>query len=117
MRGAKHFQQHINHDDVGPVSSKASLQRLPHIFWLDPLGRDTKCLRKFHKVGPGQLSMGGLAEGAHHVFAQDAVAAVVNNEPRDRSIVLLRRGQLRNGIHGGPIASNRQLGPLHECQP
>ena len=67
---------------------------------------ETRCQRD--EVGPGQFGGGGLAERIGHVLAQDAVAAVVDDQPRDVGVVLAGGGQLGDRVHGTAVAGDRE---------
>ena len=60
------------------------------------------------EVGPGQFGGRGLAERVRHVLAQDAVAAVVDDQPGDVGVVLAGGGQLGDGVHGAAVAGDRE---------
>src|SRR5205807_6017328 len=92
-----------NHDDVGPVRGETLPERVPDILGGDAAGWHAEGLGELHEVRAGELGGRCLAEGVHHVFAQDAVAAVVYDQPRDRDVVLPGGGQLGDRVHGGTI--------------
>ncbi len=70
--------------------------------------RDAEGLRQGHVVGAGEFRRRRLAEGVRHVLAEDAVAAVVDDQPGDRQVVLLRRRQLGDGVQGPAVAGDRE---------
>ena len=67
---------------------------------------ETRCQRG--EVGPGQLGGGGLAERVGHVLAQDAVAAVVDDQPGDVGVVLAGGGQFGDRVHGAAVTGDRE---------
>lgn len=73
-----------------------------------PHPRHPERLREGHIVRAGQLGRRRLAEGVRHVLAQDAVAAVVDDQPGDVQVVLLRRGQFGDGVQGSAVTRDRQ---------
>ncbi len=70
--------------------------------------RNAETLCESDEVWPRQLGGGGLAECVGHVLAQDAVAAVVDDQPGDVGVVLTCGGELCDRVHGAAVACDRE---------
>src|SRR5580765_6857049 len=75
------------------------------------VGGDAERRGQGDEVRTSQLGGRGLPEGAGHELAQDAVAAVVDDQPGDVGVVLSSGGELGDPVHRAPVAGDREGAP------
>ncbi len=104
MGGGKHPQDGGQDDDGGPRGGERVGDDPADGVQRRRARRNAETLCESDEVGPRQLGGGGLAECVGHVLAQDAVAAVVDDQPGDVGVVLTCGGQLCDRVHGAAVA-------------
>ena len=96
----------------GPGVRSASARSAPTVSKVDSVAEIAERLMpKRHEVRPGQLGGRRLAERAGEVLAEDAVTAVVDDQPGDVRLVLHRGGQLGDAVHRATVAGHGQRRP------
>ena len=95
-------------DDGGPGGGERVGDDLADGLERRQVGGDAETRCQGDEVGTGQFGGGGLAECVGHVLAQDAVAAVVDDQPGDVGVVLAGGGQLGDRVHGAAVTGDRE---------
>ena len=112
MARRPHRQAGLHHDDVRPVRLERALERAAHVLHSHRLGGHAEGGGEGLEVRPVELGGRGLAERALHVLAQDAVPAVVDDQPRHRRAVLPGGRELGEGVHRRAVAGDGEHAPV-----